>query len=397
MANEFDICVSEYNFQKEVIDKLKIPKKITIYDSTLRDGEQMPGVRFTSNQKVNIARKLDEIHVPQIEAGFPAVSKNEQHSIKAVVKEGLDSEILVLTRLLRKEVDLALDCDVDMILLFIAYSDIHLKHKLKLCKREIQECVTDVIQYSKDHGLKTSFSVEDSTRADLESLEKIIRTAMDAGADRIGLTDTLGCINPYGMSYLVKKVKEFCNIPVSVHCHNDFGFALPNAIAGTVNGAEAITTTVNGIGERAGNVPLEEFVIALKILFNIDLGIDTTGFVDLSNMVSEYTNINIQRNKPLVGDNAFSHESGIHVAAILNNPLTYECIPPELVGNKRKLLLGKHSGIAIIKKKLEEQGMDLPKEKIIKICKKVKTQGEEKGKVSDEEFLEIVEIVNLEK
>ena len=134
---ESSICVSNYNFKKDVLGKFKFPKKITIYDSTLRDGEQMPGVRFTTNQKVNIARKLDEIHVPQIEAGFPAVSKNEQKSVKAVAKEGLDAEILVLTRLLRKEVDLALECDVDMILLFIAYSNIHLKHKLKLCKREI--------------------------------------------------------------------------------------------------------------------------------------------------------------------------------------------------------------------------------------------------------------------
>lgn len=390
MSLEPGVCVSNYNFNQDFFQNFHIPEKIIIYDSTLRDGEQMPGVRFTLDQKVKIAKKLDEIHIPQIEAGFPAVSKNEEQSVKAVVNEGLNAEILVLTRLLKKEVDIALDCDVDMILLFIAFSDIHIKCKLRLGKEEILDCVSNVVEYSKDHGLKTSFSIEDSTRVDFESLKKIIHVAIDAGADRIGLTDTLGCISPFGMAHLVRKVKDFCNIPLSVHCHNDFGFALANAIAGVVNGAEAVTTTVNGIGERAGNVPLDEFVMALKVLFKRDLGIDTTKLFELSELVSQLSNVNTHRNKPFVGENVFSHESGIHVAAILNNPFTYECVMPELVGNKRKLLLGKHSGIAIIKKKLAEHDLDLPIKQIEKILNEVKKQGEQKGKVNDDEFLGIV-------
>jgi methanogen homocitrate synthase len=193
---EQEIYVSHFNFLKGVVDQGSFPQKIIVYDSTLRDGEQMPGVSFGTDDKIAIARKLDDIGVPQIEAGFPAVSDEEKRAVAAVKKKGLSADILALSRLRKEDIDSCIDCDVDMVLLFIASSKLHLKHKLRMTEDEVVERTGSMVQYAKDHGLKTSFSTEDSTRSDLEFLKKLNRTAEEHGADRIGLTDTVGCISP---------------------------------------------------------------------------------------------------------------------------------------------------------------------------------------------------------
>jgi isopropylmalate/homocitrate/citramalate synthase len=388
------ICISPYNFEPEVEKVIKLPEKITIYDSTLRDGEQMPGVSFTPDQKLKIARKLDEINVPQIEAGFPVVSDEEQKTVKMIANEGLKAEILALTRLKKEEVDIAVDCDIDMILLFIASSDIHLKYKLKKWNcEEIVDCIYSVIDHANSHGLKVSFSTEDSTRTAFATLQDFSQAAIKAGIERLGLTDTVGCINPQGLRFLVSKIREFTEVPVSIHLHNDFGLALTNALAGIEAGAEAVATTVNGIGERAGNVPLEQLVVALKVLYDHDLGIDTTGLKELSEMVTKFSGIPISPNRPLVGDNVFSHESGIHIAAILNHPVTYECIPPELVGGTRKLLMGKHTGTAYVSNRLKEKELEASPKELETIVQEIKVLGEYKGRVTEDEFWNIVDMV----
>ena len=386
---EQEVSVSLYNFILGVVNKGLFSEKIIVYDSTLRDGEQMPGVSFNKEDKIAIARKLDEIGIPQIEAGFPAVSDLEKSAVTAVKSQGLSADILALSRLRKEDIDICLDCDIDMVLLFIASSPLHLKYKLRMTQEEVLEKTGELVQYAKDHGLRTSFSTEDTTRTDLEFLKKIYKTAEDHGADRIGITDTVGCISPEGMRYLAKEIKESIDTPFSIHLHNDFGLVLANALVGVQSGASAVTTTVNGIGERAGNLPLEEFVVAMKVLYNYDLGIDFSKLKELSDLVAKISKIKIPKNKPLVGTHAFSHESGIHVAATLTCPQTYEAIPPEFVGGKRKLVLGKHSGKAVVRDRLEERGISASEEEICSILREIKIIGEEKGRVSSKKFWEV--------
>ena len=366
---------------------------IVVYDSTLRDGEQMPGVAFNLEQKVAIATLLDEIRVPQIEAGFPAVSENEFDSIREITSLGLNAEILALSRLVKKDIDATVESGVDMALLFIATSDIHLKYKLKKPRECIVQMAVDAIEYCKERGIRASLSSEDSSRTDLDFLVELFKACEEAGAERLGLTDTVGCASPEAITTIVSKVVNEVSTPVSLHLHNDFGLALANAIAGVKSGAKAITTTVNGVGERGGNVPLEQFVVSMKYLYGSDMGMDTTRLKELSDMVANFTGNPMPRNQPLVGENAFAHESGIHVAAVLNCPFTYESIPPEAVGNRRQLRMGKHSGITYIKKRIEELGYKTSEEHICEILLRVKIRGEENGIVDDNEFRRIVEKV----
>ncbi len=367
--------------------------EVIVYDSTLRDGEQMPGVSFSMEQKVRIATGLDQIGVHQIEAGFPAISEAELNSIKKITSLSLKADILALSRLTRKDIDAAVESGVDMALLFIATSNLHLKYKLRKSRECILDMAIDAVEYCKDRGIKASFSSEDSSRTDLNFLIELFKAVEDAGADRLGLTDTVGCASPEAISILVKRVVKETSTPVSLHLHNDYGLALANAISGVKAGAKAITTTVTGIGERSGNVPLEQFVVAMKYLYGHDMGMDTTRLKEMAEIITELTGNPIPRNQPLVGEYAFAHESGIHVAAVLNCPLTYESIPPEAVGNHRLLRMGKHSGITYIKKRIEELGFVASEEHICEILLKVKTMGEENGIVDDQEFREIVQAV----
>lgn len=382
-------AVSPYNASS----KLVLPERIVVYDSTLRDGEQMPGVRFTQEQKVAIATKLDEIGVHQIEAGFPAVSEQEKQSVKAIAELGLRADILCLARTLQSDIDAAADAGVDMVLLFIATSDLHMRYKLRMGREEVLRRAVSSLEYAHARGLKASLSTEDSTRTDLAFLLDVYRACEEAGAVRLGITDTLGCAGPEAISYLVRKVRAGTKSPISAHLHNDFGLALANSLAALNAGAEAVATTVGGIGERAGNLPLEQFVMALKHLYKRDIGIRTEGFTDLAKMVFEFAKLPLPANQPWVGPNAFSHESGIHVAAVLNCPMTYECVDPEEVGNKRRLVLGKHSGTALVKARLDERGLVASQEQICDIVREIKRLGEQQGRVADEDFWRIVEHV----
>jgi isopropylmalate/homocitrate/citramalate synthase len=284
-----------------------------------------------------------------------------------------------------------------MVLLFIATSDLHMRYKLKTSREDVIRRAVSSLEYAHARGLKASFSTEDSTRSNLEFLKEIYRESEKAGAIRLGITDTLGCAGPEAISYLVHKVRDATKVPLSVHLHNDFGLAVVNSIAALNSGAEAISTTVGGIGERAGNVSLEQFVMALKHLYKRDIGIRTEGFTDLTKLVFESANLPLPANQPWVGSNAFTHESGIHVAAVLNCPMTYECLDPEQVGNRRRLVLGKHSGTALVKSRLEERKILADQEQICDMVRAIKRAGEDHGRVSDEEFWKIVDVVMAKK
>lgn len=364
-----------------------------VYDTTLRDGEQMPGVRFRPDEKVRIATMLDRVGVPEIEAGFPAVSRGEREAIREVARLGLDARILVLTRLCMEDVELARRCDADCALVFIGSSPTHLRHKLRTDIPSIAERVPPVLERVRDYGMVPSFSTEDSTRTPLSDLRVLHRAALDAGARRIGVTDTVGCASPEAIRGFVTTVKEFTPVPLSVHLHNDFGMATANAVTGATAGAELVATTVNGMGERAGNVPLDEFVMAMEVLYGVDMGMDTSLFFELSRTVAEAAGITLHPTKPLTGSNAFTHESGIHVAAILEDPSTYEAIAPEAVGNHRDLVLGKHSGLSYVTNRLRWEGIEVDALQSRAVLEEVKRVGELKGRVDDETFRDIVHSV----
>jgi methanogen homocitrate synthase len=381
--------VSPFN---QAVD-LKFPEKITIYDTTLRDGEQTPGVCLRTAEKLKIARKLDELRIHQIEAGFPVVSNEEKRSVTTIANEGLNANILALCRTKKEDIDTALDCNVDGIITFLGTSALHLKHKLKVNQEDALNICMNAIEYAKDHGLFVAFSAEDATRTDLNFLKSVYKRAEDYGADRVHIADTVGAISPQGMDYLVRELKKDINIEIALHCHNDFGMALTNSIAGLLAGASAVSTTVNGIGERAGNTSLEEMVMTLLLIYGVDLDFNIEVFYELSQMVEELTNMKVPNNKPIVGKNVFRHESGIHVDAVIEEPLTYEPFLPELIGHQRQIVLGKHSGCRAVKAKLDECGIAVSKDELCKIVGKVKEKREEGKYINDKVFNEIVRSV----
>lgn len=363
---------------------------VIVYDSTLRDGEQTPGVAFTPEQKLTIAQMLDDAGAHQIEAGFPAVSENEVKTIRAISDLGLKADILGLSRVTKGDIDAAADAGVDLVLLFVGTSDIHLRYKMKKSREDVLTMVTDSLDHCRARGVKAAVSAEDTTRTDLDFLMQVYRTAEAGGAVRVGVTDTLGCATPEAISMLVSRARQEVKVPVQLHLHNDYGLALANAFAGVKAGATAVTTTVNGIGERAGNVPLEQFAVGMKYLYGSDIGIDCTKMKRLSDVVCQFSGLHKPRNQPLVGTNAFAHESGIHVAAILNCPMTYESLPPEAVGNERHIIMGKKTGVNYVKKRLVDMSIGASEEQAIEICRRVKELGERIGRVNDEQFRRIV-------
>ena len=363
---------------------------VIVYDSTLRDGEQTPGVAFTPEQKLKIAQLLDDAGVHQIEAGFPAVSENEVRTIRAIADLGLKADILGLSRVTKGDIDAAVDAGVDLVLLFVGTSDIHLRYKMKKSREDVLSMITDSLDHCRARGVKAAVSAEDTTRTDLEFLMQVYRTAEAGGAVRVGVTDTLGCATPEAISMLVSRARQEVKVPIALHLHNDYGLALANAFAGVKAGATAVTTTVNGIGERAGNVPLEQFAVGMKYLYNSDIGIDCTKMKALSDTVCEFSGLHKPRNQPLVGTNVFAHESGIHVAAILNCPMTPMNRPPQAVGNERHIIMGKKTGVNYVKKRLVDMNVDATDEQATEICRRVKELGERIGRVSDDQFARIV-------
>ncbi len=334
--------------------------RIRVFDTTLRDGEQTPGVSLSPDQKLSIAKKLDELGVDAIEAGFPVISEGELKAIKMISSEGLSAEICGLARANKKDIDAVIDGGLSSVHTFIATSDIHLKDKLNMTREQVLEKAIEAVEYGKSRGLQVEFSAEDATRTDREYLKQVFSEVAKAGADRIDIPDTVGYATPEYFTQITKDAIQAAKVPVSVHCHNDFGLAVANALAGIRAGATCAHVTINGIGERAGNASLEEFTMGLKCLQwdePYETGITSELIYETSRFVSKIVGIQVQPNKAIVGDNSFGHESGIHTHGVLNNPLTYEPISPELVGRKRWLQVGKHAGIHGMNSMLEEYGI----------------------------------------
>jgi 2-isopropylmalate synthase len=379
--------VSEYN--KKIFAATRLPERVKILDTTLRDGEQTPNVALSSEDKLKIAQALDELGVDIIEAGFPINSEGEAEAVKMIANAGLGSEICALCRASQVDLDAALACDVQSVHIFLATSKVHLEKKLKITREEARDKAVAAVQYAKDHGLIVEFSCEDGTRTDLQFLDVVHRAIQDVKVDRIDIADTVGVMTPPAMTQFVSEIKKTVKVPLSVHCHDDFGMSVANSLAGIAGGAEEIHCTINGLGERAGNAALEEVVMGLQAFYNIKTRINTRKMAFVSRLVSQLTGIAVPPNKAIVGENAFSHESGIHVHGILSDGSTYEPMRPEIVGKERTFVVGKHSGIHAVQNKLKEYGIELSTDQIKEVVVKVKKWAESGKKLDDAELLAV--------
>ncbi|MGD2107089.1 MAG: 2-isopropylmalate synthase [Nitrosopumilaceae archaeon] len=321
----------------------KNPKKIRVLDSTLREGEQHPGVSFTNKQRIQIAWMLDYFGVDQIEIS-PVVSDDHKEAVKTIIKQGLKADIVSHGRALKEDIDISLSCDAKWCAAYLGISDIHLKDKLRITRQQAMDRAVETVEYAKAHGLKIRFTVEDGSRAEPEFLLKICRAIEEAGVDRISLPDTVGILRPVGMYNFVKKVRSEIDTPLDAHVHNDIGFALANAFAACDGGVDQIHTTIDGIGERTGIPSLAEVSVALTYLYKSPNDFRLDMLQDLSRLIEEYTTIKPYDSKPIVGSSAYKHKAGTHLAAILRNPAAYEPIPPRTVGNRRRIVFGELAG-----------------------------------------------------
>ncbi|MEM3702847.1 MAG: 2-isopropylmalate synthase [Candidatus Bathyarchaeia archaeon] len=366
---------------------------IRIFDTTLRDGEQTPGVSLTPEEKMEIALQLDMLGVDAIEAGFPSASEGEAIAVKRIAEAGLKAEVCALARALKDDIDVAIKCNVNSIHVFISSSDIQIKYVLNKTRDDILRETEESIRYVKAHGFVCEFSPMDATRTETAFLKEICIVAQDAGTDRINIPDTVGVMNPTSMRNLISELRKTIKVPISVHCHNDFGLAVANSLAGVEGGASQVHVTVNGIGERAGNAALEEVVTALSLLYNKKIGINMKLLYETSKLVSRLTGIVLQPNKAIVGENAFAHESGIHTKGVTIRPETFEPIRPELVGRKRKLVAGKLAGRHGIKAELAEVGIHPSDEQLEEIMKRVKDLGDKGKTITDADLYAIARSV----
>ena len=333
-ANKF---AEEYNLDKKTIEN------ISILDSTLREGEQSPGIYFTLRQRIQLAWMLDYFGVNAIEIS-PIISNEHEESCKKILKAGLNATIVLHNRALKEDIDISLRCNADYIAMYHSVSDIHLKYKLRTTREKTLERSIEAIEYAKSHGLKLRFTMEDASRADPEFLKVMCEQASKLKVDRISIPDTLGVLRPSGMYNLIKLVRQWIKTPIDLHCHNDLGLALANSLAGLEAGASQIHTTINGIGERVGITSLAEIILTLKLLYKTGIKVKLDMLKELSDNLEEYTNIKTSISQPIVGENAYKHKAGTHVSAVIRNSAAYEIIPPNVVGNQRRIIFGGLSG-----------------------------------------------------
>ncbi len=356
--------------------------KISFVDGTLREGEQSPGVFFTLQEKTEIALALDRIGVPILDVGMPSISSEEREAISAIAHLGLKASIGVSIRLKRDEVDQATECDAKEVFIICPVSPLHVRSKLGLDEEGVKRLMGDVIGYADQKGFLVNLAAEDAARAEIPFLCEILSLAFHRGARRAFICDTVGVMEPFRMKELVKKVRD--RIPqemeMGVHCHNDLGLATANTLAAIEAGANYPSVTVNGIGERAGNPPLHEVVLALEKIFHRRNGIDLLGLYSLSRLVERCSGIFIPPHAPIIGLNAFRHESGIHVDGILKNSQTYKIIDPKEVNRESSFVLGKHTGSQTITHLLGQRGFEANEEELKEILQKVKERKMAKGK-----------------
>jgi len=364
---------------------------IIIDDTTLRDGEQSAGVVFSREEKLKIAMMLDSIGVREIECGIPAMGREEQESIRVLTSLGLNARLITWNRAVVEDIQASIECGIGAVDISLSVSDIMIENKLHKSRDWIKEQLKRALGFAKENGLYVSVGGEDSSRADIYFIIELMEIAREMGGDRFRFCDTLGILDPFAMYEKVSALHRVVpELDIEVHTHNDLGMATANAIAGIRAGARFVNTTVNGLGERAGNAPLEEVVMGLKHACGMDLGIDTHRFVELSRFVAKASQRPLPDWKPVVGKRVFSHESGLHADGVLKNPSNYEGFDPAEVGLRRRLEVGKHSGRSGVIERFRELGVDVSRGEAMLMMAQVRAASQDlKRSLNDAELLGI--------
>lgn len=386
--------VSHFNYDTTESKSL-FPDKIIFHDVTLRDGEQTPGVVLRKNEKVEIASLLDQVGVQRIEAGMPVVSEEDRQAVKEIAHMGFNARVIAFSRVVKEDIDAAIECDVDGIICEAPVGIPKLKQFGWGYDVVVQKAV-EAVDYAKKHGLWVAFFGVDGTRADPSFLSFLYgKMDKELHVDSLVVVDTFGCSTPEGFGKLVRYIKGKVSCPVEVHTHNDFGLGVAVAISGLKNGASVVHTSVNGIGERAGNASFEEVAMCLKYLYGQNVDINFGRLKELSELIERYTGFSLQPNKPVVGSRVFTREAGISIAGWVKYKLGSEAYEPEIVGNKHGVVLGKKSGSHSVEWKLKELGIDPSGKNQETILQEVKRLAQEKKRsITDEEFLAIIESVS---
>ncbi len=385
--------VSPYNFVPEVRQDLMLPPKVQIHDATLRDGEQTPGVVFSVDDKIAIAQKMDEIGVERIEAGMPAVSPQDAEAIKEISKLGLKSKIFTFARAMKADIDMALECGADGVIIEVPIGYPKLVTQFGWTWDKVFEKSRDVINYAREQGLYAVFFPYDTTRARASDLENLCKAIMnESPPDSIGIVDTMGCATPEAIKYMVRWVKDMTGLPIEIHTHNDFGMGVATELAAVTAGAEVVHSCGNGLGERTGNAALEELMLGLDLLYGYETGYKFEKLPELGELLSRLSNVPIARNKPILGSGNFIRESGIGIQYVMNDPLVMFGTHPALTGRAGEVVLGKKSGKASVVYKLGELGLgEVSDDQSTLILDRVKQRGiEKRDTLSNEEFSAIV-------
>jgi isopropylmalate/homocitrate/citramalate synthase len=401
----------------------KLPDRVFICDETLRESVQIPTVFLTYVEKVKLSKMMDEIGISLITVGSPAISEEELNDIRRIANESFEQVHLAASaRTVKNDVDACLECSTKEIMITTPFNGLNLQYRLKMTKEQVLEKTTESIEYAKKRGRTVNFVLEDASRTPIEEILQIFKTAIKAGADRLVMADTVGFLRPMSTRYLVSHVREGLSdvtkkIPLSIHCHNDFGLATANTLAAIEEGVAYVHTCIAGFGERSGVAPLEEVVVALELLYNIDTGVDIKKLYRLSQLAEKSFAMPIQYHKPIIGENSFSYEVDEHVHGMLANPLTYEPFPPEIIEREITFYFGRQTGRDLVKNRLESAGIKAMPWQVDEIVKRIRSMQESLDKggtqmtfyqikklmkemrrgFTEEDFWEIVEQVTKQK
>jgi isopropylmalate/homocitrate/citramalate synthase len=370
--------ITNYNHLRKNLPP-KLPERVFVWDETLREGIQTPAVFLTYVEKVKLAKMMDEMGVSIITVGYPAFSEEEKNTVKRIANEGFQQASLAApARPIKSDIDACLECGIREIPIFTPFNGLNLQYNLKMTKEQVLQKTVESIEYAKKHGVKVDFVLEDGSRTPLQDILQIFEAAVEAKADRLVIGDTVGFLRPLSMRYLISHIRDGLSelakkeVPLSVHCHNDFGLATANTLAAVEEGVTYVHTCVAGFGERSGCAPLEEVCAALELLYDVDTGLELDKLYRLSQLAEKTFALPIQFHKPIIGENSFSYEVDEHIRAMLANPLTYEPFPPEIVGRETMFYLGRQTGKNLIESRLAQAEIKVTPMQVEEIVRRIK-------------------------